>query len=72
MSGEHSIGADSLSLARQVDEVCLRFEAAWQAGQRPRIEEHLADHPEPGRLLRGEPAGPRNRPDPPRPTSRDH
>src|SRR5262249_23063447 len=36
----------SLSALRQVDEVCERFEAAWQAaggaGEQPRIEEYLA------------------------------
>ena len=41
MSGEQPTndGSEAVSLAWQVDEVCLRFEAAWQAGQRPRIEE---------------------------------
>jgi tetratricopeptide (TPR) repeat protein len=38
-----------LSLARQVDEICLRFEAAWQAGRRPPIEDYLADTPEAAR-----------------------
>jgi serine/threonine protein kinase len=44
----------SLSLAKRVDHACDRFEAAWLAGQRPRIEEWLADVPEPDRreLLR--------------------
>jgi serine/threonine protein kinase len=36
-----------LPLARQVDEVCDQFEAAWKAGQRPCIEDHLAGLPEP-------------------------
>jgi formylglycine-generating enzyme required for sulfatase activity/WD40 repeat protein len=31
-----------LSVELRVDQVCVRFEAAWQAGQRPRIEEYLA------------------------------
>jgi hypothetical protein len=31
----------SLSAVREVDAVCLRFEDAWQAGQRPRIEDFL-------------------------------
>ncbi len=31
-----------LPLARQVDEVCCRFEADWQNGRRPRIEDCLA------------------------------
>jgi hypothetical protein len=43
-----------LSLAEQVDRVCSRFEAAWQAGQRPRIEDYLDGTIEPDRsaLLR--------------------
>ena len=31
---------------RRLDALCDRFEAAWAAGQRPRIEEELADTPE--------------------------
>jgi WD40 repeat protein len=31
----------SVSLARRIDEVCTRFEAEWQAGERPRIEDYL-------------------------------
>jgi eukaryotic-like serine/threonine-protein kinase len=36
---------DSLSLAaaQQVNALCNRFEAAWQAGQRPRLEDALAE-----------------------------
>jgi serine/threonine protein kinase len=35
--------ADQAALALQVDEVCLRFEKAWQSAQpRPRLEEFLA------------------------------
>jgi WD40 repeat protein len=42
------------SLARRVDAVCLRFEAAWAAGSQPRIEDFLSAAPEPDRpaLLR--------------------
>src|SRR5262249_28129344 len=40
-------GAVPLSLQKRVDEACDGFEAAWRAGQRPRIEEYLADLPEP-------------------------
>src|SRR5262249_56891412 len=38
---------DSLSLSaeRRLDGVCLRFEAAWQAGRRPDIESLLNDVP---------------------------
>jgi WD40 repeat protein/serine/threonine protein kinase len=39
----------SLSLNLRIDEACDRFELAWQAGQRPRIEEYLGDTPEPER-----------------------
>ncbi len=42
------------SLTRLGDAACDRFEAAWRAGQRPRLEEYLAAVPEPQRpaLLR--------------------
>jgi serine/threonine-protein kinase len=36
-----------LALARRVDEICLRFEAAWRAGGRPRIEDYLVSAAEP-------------------------
>jgi serine/threonine protein kinase len=36
---------------RHVDEVCDRFEDAWKDGQRPRIEEYLAEVPDPDRVL---------------------
>jgi serine/threonine protein kinase len=39
----------ALPLERQVDAVCRRFEAAWRAGRRPRLEDFLADGPEPAR-----------------------
>jgi eukaryotic-like serine/threonine-protein kinase len=40
--------------AEAVDQVCDRFEAAWQAGQNPHIEEYLrsADGPARSVLLR--------------------
>jgi len=41
----------SPSLGGQVEEICDRFEAAWQAGRRPRIEDYLGDIPEPGRSV---------------------
>jgi hypothetical protein len=34
-----------LDLERALDPVCRRFEAAWRAGGRPRIEDYLADVP---------------------------
>jgi serine/threonine-protein kinase len=42
------------ALARRVDAACDRFESAWRAGRRPRIEEILGDFPESARpaLLR--------------------
>jgi eukaryotic-like serine/threonine-protein kinase len=44
----------SESLARLVDQVCNRFEAAWKAGTPPRLEDFLGDAPGPERaaLLR--------------------
>jgi hypothetical protein len=36
-----------LSLERQLNAACDRFEATWQAGGRPRIEDYLADCPAP-------------------------
>jgi hypothetical protein len=33
----------------QIDRVCDRFEAAWLAGQRPCVNEHLGEMPEPQR-----------------------
>ncbi|HEX8200954.1 MAG TPA: serine/threonine-protein kinase, partial [Isosphaeraceae bacterium] len=38
-----------LSQARRVNAACERFEAAWRAGRRPRIEEELGPAPEPER-----------------------
>src|SRR5215467_1992604 len=45
MQPDHSTGPASLSLsvARRIDAVCVRFEAAWRAGQAPRIEDFLGD-----------------------------
>ena len=44
----------SAAAARQIDQVCDQFEAAWQAGQRPRVEAYLGRVEEPLRpaLLR--------------------
>jgi serine/threonine protein kinase/formylglycine-generating enzyme required for sulfatase activity len=44
----------SEAFLQRVDRVCDAFEAAWQAGQQPRIDQFLADAPaaEQGRLLR--------------------
>jgi hypothetical protein len=45
---------EPLSQSQRVDRVCNRFEKAWQAEQRPRIEDYLCDLPEADRpfLLR--------------------
>ena len=45
----------SSSLGGRVEALCDRFEAAWKAGRRPRIEDDLGEVPEPVRaeLLRG-------------------
>ena len=54
MNEEVPTAALPLTLAEQVDQVCNRFEAEWQAGRRPRIEDYLDQATEPGRsaLLR--------------------
>jgi WD40 repeat protein/serine/threonine protein kinase len=39
----------ALPLVRQVDETCCRFEAACKAGERPRIDDYLADLAAPAR-----------------------
>jgi serine/threonine protein kinase/O-acetyl-ADP-ribose deacetylase (regulator of RNase III) len=39
-----------LSLDKRVDQVCDRFEQAWKAGRRPRIEEYLTEVPESDRV----------------------
>jgi serine/threonine protein kinase len=43
-------GSLSLSLDQRVDEACERFERAWKGRQRPRIEDYLAEAPEPDRV----------------------
>ena len=59
-----------LTVARQIDADCDRFEAEWRAGRQPRIEDYLGvvrghDVDEPGTLEVPEhprrPAGPRGR-----------
>src|SRR5262249_5360797 len=37
---------DQVSAVRAKAEICDRFEAAWRAGGRPQIEQHLRDLPE--------------------------
>jgi tRNA A-37 threonylcarbamoyl transferase component Bud32 len=57
MDGNHSSknGGRPRSAARKVDAVCDRFEAAWRAGRRPRIEAYLIEMPGPHQpvLIRG-------------------
>ena len=38
-----NLGGLDIGLARQIDEVCRRFEAAWRAGCQPRIDDYLVD-----------------------------
>lgn len=40
---------DSLSFSAEIDAICDRFEAAWKAGQQPRIEDYLCLLPEAAR-----------------------
>ena len=40
------------SLAVRIDQVCLAFETAWQRGDRPRLEEYVAQLAEPDRIAR--------------------
>ena len=44
-------GSLSPSMITRIDEACDRFEEAWKAGLRPRIEEYLEVTPEPERSL---------------------
>jgi eukaryotic-like serine/threonine-protein kinase len=48
MSNEPFARMDELPLSgkQRVDEIRCRFEAAWKAGQRPSIEQYLAETPE--------------------------
>jgi eukaryotic-like serine/threonine-protein kinase len=50
-----NLGGLDIGLARQIDEVCRRFEAAWRAGCQPRIDDYLVDVVDEGRpALRAE------------------
>jgi serine/threonine-protein kinase len=48
------VSDDSLSALERIDPLCDRFEDAWLAGERPRIEDHAAGWEGPARaaLLR--------------------
>ena len=57
MSDQPSGNLDGLDidLARQIDAICLRFEAVWQAGARRQIDAYLAEVPDMARAaLRAE------------------
>lgn len=41
----------SLNLQLEIDKACREFERHWQAGETPRLEEHIAKFPGDGRLL---------------------
>jgi WD40 repeat protein/serine/threonine protein kinase/tetratricopeptide (TPR) repeat protein len=41
----------TVGVARRVDQACDRFEAAWQSGPRPHIEDYLGETPEPERSV---------------------
>ena len=47
MSDTHSPPVLSPSEARHVDQACDRFEAAWKAGERPRLEDYLGPAEDP-------------------------
>jgi serine/threonine-protein kinase len=50
-----NLGGLDIGLARQIDEVCRRFEAAWRAGCQPCIDDYLVDVLDEGRpALRSE------------------
>ena len=50
-----NLGGLDIGLARQIDEVCRRFEAAWRARCQPRIDDYLVDVVDEGRpALRAE------------------
>src|SRR4051794_18434505 len=39
-----------LEVADQIDRICDRFDAAWSAGGRPRIEDYLGEAPDSARV----------------------
>ncbi len=45
MSSDHSLA--TLSMVERIDGLCDRFEADWQAGRTPRIEDFVAQRPYP-------------------------
>ena len=53
MNDQPHAAAESLSrsLLQRIDEVCDRFENAWQVGPRPAIEEYLCSTAEPSHSL---------------------
>ena len=47
---ENRNASDEGSFSAEIDAICDRFEAAWKAGQRPRIEDYLCSLPEQARV----------------------
>ena len=45
--GQSSSDSLSVTQAEELDRACDRFEAAWRAGEHPRIEDHLGQAAEP-------------------------
>lgn len=52
MSEETGIGdLVPVAFARQVNDICNRFDAAWQAGLQPRVEDFASESPAAGPAL---------------------
>ncbi len=53
MSVDSFTGPDSLPVesAERIDRICDRFEAAWRNGEKPSIDDHIADSTEPERSI---------------------
>ena len=51
----HNLGGLDIDMARRIAAVCRRFEADWRGGERPPLDDYLADVPAEGRpALRAE------------------
>jgi serine/threonine protein kinase/formylglycine-generating enzyme required for sulfatase activity len=46
MSAEMHASSEGLSQVRRIDQICIRFAAAWRAGRRPSLEQCLAATPD--------------------------
>jgi hypothetical protein len=51
MSGMVDEPSDALPVSQllKIDAICARFEAAWKAGEQPKVEDYLGTTPEPQR-----------------------